>query len=90
MNKYKNALNTIAELLIQDNRTIDCLGETLLMEQTELEVLQELVDNQQKLKTIIKEYEIKLGNLKEYTQGHSLLNGLICDLKELIKGNENE
>ena len=43
-NKYKNALNTIAELLIQNNRTIDCLGETLLMEQTELEVLQELVD----------------------------------------------
>ena len=86
MNKYQEALNRMSELC----RIIPLNMRYGLSVKDAYIPLKELVDNQQKLKTIIKEYEIKLGNLKEYTQGHSLLNGLICDLKELIKGNENE
>ena len=86
MNKYQEALSSILftlHLRVKPKILGNCEDENL-------EVLQELVDSQEKIETIIKEYEIKLGNLKEYTQGHSLLNGLICDLKELVKGNENE
>ncbi len=84
MNKYQEALDRLENITKVPSIFINEVVKELV------ETFQELVDSQEKIETIIKEYEIKLGNLKEYTQGHSLLNGLICDLKKLVKGNENE
>ncbi len=44
MNKYQEALDKIADELIECGRTKDLNGETILKEQTELNLLQELVD----------------------------------------------
>lgn len=44
MNKYQEALDNIADELIECGRTKDLNGETILKEQTELNLLQELVD----------------------------------------------
>lgn len=45
MNKYQEALGNIADELIECGRTKDLNGETVLKEQSELNLLQELVDN---------------------------------------------
>lgn len=44
MNKYQEALDNIADELIECGRTKDLNGETILKEQTELNLLQELVN----------------------------------------------
>ena len=44
MNKYQEALDNIADELIECGRKKDLNGETILKEQTELNLLQELVD----------------------------------------------
>ncbi len=55
MNKYQEALDNIADKLIDCGRTKDLNGETILKEQSELNLLQELVDNP----------PLKFENLKE-------------------------
>lgn len=55
MNKYQEALDNIADKLIDCRRTKDLNGETILKEQSELNLLQELVDNP----------PLKFENLKE-------------------------
>lgn len=57
MNKYQEALDNIADKLIDCGRTKDLNGETILKEQSELNLLQELVDKATPKKPLVKHYE---------------------------------
>ena len=61
MNKYQEALEEIENVLIDCGRTKDLSGETILKEQNELNLLQELVD-----KTTPK--KVKKATKKDYME----------------------